>query len=60
MCWLRSTVLTAVGLTRRPLAATGRFLWPTEAVVGMLLAMPVVTGTDEAVLGRTPSLSWSG
>ncbi|MGH9363272.1 MAG: hypothetical protein ACRD2T_15280 [Thermoanaerobaculia bacterium] len=50
--WLRWTVLTTVGLAAglvAALAAGG----PVEAVVGMLLAMPVVTGIVGLVLGGT-------
>ncbi len=50
--WLRWTVLTTVGLVAG-LAAAAAAGGPAEAVVGMLLAMPVVTGTVGLVLGGT-------
>lgn len=50
--WLRWTVLTTVGLAAG-LAAAAAAGGPAEAVVGMLLAMPVVTGMVGLVLGGT-------
>ncbi len=50
--WLRWTVLTTIGLAGGLVAAllAGG---PVEAVVGMILAMPVVTGIVGLVLGGT-------
>jgi hypothetical protein len=50
--WLRWTVLTTVGLAGGLIAALAAG-GPVEAVVGMLLAMPVVTGIVGLVLGGT-------